>query len=92
MLMNFKVQDFQSIKNYDFYLQFDSQGEKEMRMIFEGQNALHHVVKDLSKKLDELLGRQEMVLTRVSQISSGGAVQVPQGGAQQVKYKYFTLF
>ncbi|VDI27386.1 lectin, mannose-binding 1 [Mytilus galloprovincialis] len=52
-------------------------------MIFEGQNSIHHAVKELRKTLDELLGRQEMVLTRVSQLSTGGAVQAPQGGAQQ---------
>ena len=68
-----------------------AQGERELRMIFEGQNSIHHAVKDLRKVLDELLGRQEMVLSRVSQISSGGAVQPPQGGAQQVNSCLFFL-
>ncbi|XP_076081528.1 protein ERGIC-53-like isoform X1 [Mytilus galloprovincialis] len=67
----------------DYEGEFDNQGERELRMIFEGQNSIHHAVKELRKTLDELLGRQEMVLTRVSQLSTGGAVQAPQGGAQQ---------
>ena len=46
-------------------------------MIFDGQNEMHNTLKELNRKLDELMGRQEMVLSRVSQLT-GGNVQVAQ--------------
>ncbi|KAK3587680.1 hypothetical protein CHS0354_042464 [Potamilus streckersoni] len=61
--------------------QYMGQGDRELQMIFEGQNLIHQNIRDLSHKLDELLGRQELVLSRVSSLSSG--VQVPQGSGSQ---------
>ncbi|XP_052217244.1 protein ERGIC-53-like isoform X2 [Dreissena polymorpha] len=61
---------------------YENQADRELRMIFEGQNFIHQTLKELGKRFDELLGRQELVLSRVSQMSQGG-VAVPQGGAQQ---------
>ncbi|KAK6184877.1 hypothetical protein SNE40_007239 [Patella caerulea] len=57
---------------------FESQNERELKMIFDGQNNIHGTLKDLNRKLDELIGRQELVLSRVS---AGQPVQV-QGGQQ----------
>ncbi|XP_021357046.1 protein ERGIC-53-like [Mizuhopecten yessoensis] len=63
---------------------FESQGEQELKMIFDGQNEMHNTLKTLNRKLDELLGRQEMVLSKIGQLPSGqvqgGAP--PQGGNQ----------
>ncbi|XP_052813615.1 protein ERGIC-53-like isoform X2 [Mya arenaria] len=62
---------------------YENQADRELRMIFEGQNFIHQTLRELGKRFDELLGRQEMVLSKVSQMSPGGGVQVPQGGGQQ---------
>ncbi|ESO85090.1 hypothetical protein LOTGIDRAFT_168115 [Lottia gigantea] len=58
---------------------FESQNERELKMIFEGQSNIHLTMKDLNRKLDELLGRQELVLSRVS----GGQPVPVQGQGQQ---------
>lgn len=62
-----------------------------MRMIFDGQNEMHNTLKELNRKLDELMGRQEMVLSRVSQLT-GGNVQVAQVRKSKtvVQVKYTT--
>ncbi|KAL5019807.1 hypothetical protein ScPMuIL_002699 [Solemya velum] len=63
---------------------FEGQGDREVRMIFEGQTMIHETMRELSRKLDELLGRQEMTLSRVNSLS-GGQVHAPaQGGGQPV--------
>ena len=49
-------------------------------MIFEGQNMIHHTLREMSKRFDELMGRQELVLSKVTQMSSG--VGVPAAGGQ----------
>nr|XP_022312561.1 protein ERGIC-53-like [Crassostrea virginica] len=63
----------------EFDSMFEAQEDRELRMIFDGQNEMHNTLKELNRKLDELMGRQEMVLSRVSQLT-GGNVQVAQGG------------
>jgi uncharacterized protein YaaR (DUF327 family) len=62
-------------------IQFEAQEDRELRMIFDGQNEMHNTLKELNRKLDELMGRQEMVLSRVSQLT-GGNVQVTQVNSQ----------
>ncbi|XP_041355326.1 protein ERGIC-53-like [Gigantopelta aegis] len=61
---------------------FEGQNERELKQIFEGQNMIHNVIRDLNRKLDELLGRQEIVLSKVTSFTQGGQV-VQQGGQQQ---------
>ena len=61
---------------------FENQGDRELRMIFEGQNMIHHTLREMSKQFDELMGRQELVLSKVTQMSSG--VAMPAGGSGQV--------
>ena len=61
---------------------FENQGDRELRMIFEGQNMIHHTLREMSKRFDELMGRQELVLSKVTQMSSG--VAMPAGGSGQV--------
>lgn len=78
---------------FPFYLplQFEAQEDRELRMIFDGQNEMHNTLKELNRKLDELMGRQEMVLSRVSQLT-GGNVQVAQVRKSKtvVQVKYTT--
>ena len=67
------------------FVQFQSQNEKELKQIFDGQNMIHVIMKELSRKLDELMGRQEMVLSRVNSFPVGGnQQQQQQPGAPQV--------
>ncbi|BFZ26129.1 hypothetical protein BsWGS_29168 [Bradybaena similaris] len=50
---------------------YQSQNEKEMKQIFDGQNVIHVVLKDLNRKLDELMGRQELVISRINSLPVG---------------------
>ena len=63
---------------------YENQADRELRMIFEGQNFIHQTLRELSKRFDELLGRQELVLSKVTQMSAGG-VAIPQAGVSVVK-------
>lgn len=76
ILFVFILHEFQKVISY-LPLQFEAQEDRELRMIFDGQNEMHNTLKELNRKLDELMGRQEMVLSRVSQLT-GGNVQVAQ--------------
>lgn len=60
---------------------FESEGQRELRQIFDGQMNIHNSVREVSRKLDELLGRQELVLAKVSSLPGGQ--QVPQPQVQQ---------
>lgn len=51
-----------------------------MRQIFQGQNQIYEVVKELGKKIDAVVGRQERTLSLISQ-QAGGVVQTQQGSA-----------
>lgn len=51
-------------------------------MIFEGQNMIHHTLREMSKRFDELLGRQELVLSKVTQITSGVGMPAASGHGQ----------
>ncbi|KAJ8912854.1 hypothetical protein NQ315_007986 [Exocentrus adspersus] len=57
---------------------YESDSQREMRQIFEGILQIYEYVKDLGKKLDEVVGRQERTMSLISQ---GVAVQggVPSG-------------
>ena len=43
---------------------------------------IHNIIRDLNRKLDELLGRQELVLSKVTTFTQGGQI-AQQGGQQQ---------
>lgn len=62
---------------------FESQGERELKQIFDIQNSMFQVLRDLNKRLDELHGRQELVLSKVSS-GSGGVQMVQQGQGQPI--------
>nr|XP_023020150.1 protein ERGIC-53 [Leptinotarsa decemlineata] len=54
---------------------YESDSQRELRQIFQGQNQIYEVIKELNRKLDEVVGRQERTMSLISQ--QGG---VPQGG------------
>ncbi|CAN7983434.1 unnamed protein product, partial [Ixodes hexagonus] len=57
---------------------YDTQQQRELRQIFEGQSHMFEGLKALHRKLDEVLGRQERTLSLVS--AAGGGVAVGGGG------------
>lgn len=46
---------------------FESDNQRELRQIFQGQNQIYETIRELSKKLDEVVGRQERTLSLISQ-------------------------
>lgn len=60
---------------------FESDNQRELRQIWEAQSTTSEVLKELSKKLDEVIGRQERTL---GLLSVGGQQQIQQGGGAQV--------
>ncbi|XP_074649418.1 protein ERGIC-53-like [Tubulanus polymorphus] len=56
---------------------FESQGQRELKQIYDSQNAIHSKLRDLDRKMDEIVGRQERTMSQISGISAGGV----QGGS-----------
>ncbi|XP_078666702.1 protein ERGIC-53-like [Branchiostoma floridae x Branchiostoma belcheri] len=72
----------------EFDAVFEREEERELRLIFEGQEKIHKTVRDLQRKLDEIVGRQERTLSLVSTVqqtmpAAGGVQAVPAGGGAQ---------
>jgi len=64
---------------------FEEEQIRELRQIFQGQSELRTLVQTLSRKLDEIVGRQETTISLVNAVSQGGIAshqigQVPAGG------------
>lgn len=62
---------------------YESDSQRELRQIFQGQNHISQLINVLSSKLDEVVGRQERTLSLISQ--QAGAIthgQVPPSGGQ----------
>ena len=57
--------------------EYESLGEKELQQIFDAQSHMYETLKNLNRKLDEILGRQERTLSVIGSIGMG---QVAQGG------------
>lgn len=55
---------------------FESDNQRELRQIFQGQSQMFEVTRELSRKLDEIVGRQERTLSLISSIQAGGGVPV----------------
>ncbi|KAI4502645.1 hypothetical protein M0802_002557 [Mischocyttarus mexicanus] len=64
---------------------FETDNQRELRQIFSGQSQMSNVLKELSKKLDEVIGRQETTLSLLSQVQVGGAVGQGQGQGQPIQ-------
>ncbi|XP_066589182.1 protein ERGIC-53 [Prorops nasuta] len=55
---------------FDEYFETDNQ--RELRQIFSGQSQTFEALRDLNRKLDEIVGRQERTLSLINQIQVGG--------------------
>lgn len=51
---------------------FESDNQRELRQIFQGQSHIFETLKSLNQKLDEVVGRQDRTMSLISQ--QGGAV------------------
>jgi len=66
---------------------FEDDNTRELKQIFQGQSAMSDVLRELHRKMDEIIGRQERSLSVLTAIqnsggrSTGGAPQVAGGGA-----------
>ncbi|XP_072034073.1 protein ERGIC-53-like [Amphiura filiformis] len=65
---------------------FEDTQTRELRLIFDAQSSIIQNVKALSRKLDEIVGRQERTLSAISAVQSGQGnyqQQPPPGSGQQ---------
>ncbi|KAI4478070.1 hypothetical protein M0804_012261 [Polistes exclamans] len=58
----------------EFEEYFETDNQRELRQIFAGQSHMFNILKEVSKKLDEIVGRQERTLSLISQVQVGGVV------------------
>lgn len=66
---------------------FESDNQRELRQIFQGQSQIFELYKEVNRKIDEVIGRQERTLSLIAQQQSGmvhGQAQVPPPVAQGV--------
>lgn len=64
---------------------FESDGQRELRQIFQGQSQIYDVLRDLNKKVDEVIGKQMnslSMLTAVYGHAQGQPIQPGQAPAQ----------
>ncbi|XP_012221854.1 protein ERGIC-53 [Linepithema humile] len=68
----------------EFEEYFETENQRELRQIFNGQSQMFDVLRELNRKLDEIVGRQERTLGLISQVQPGQAgVQVTGQPGQQ---------
>lgn len=60
---------------------FETDNQRELRQIFQGQNNIFQVVRELNAKLDEIVGRQERTMSLISQTAGGVAPPAVPGQA-----------
>ncbi|GAB0092585.1 Protein ERGIC-53 [Sergentomyia squamirostris] len=60
---------------------FESDNQRELRQIWQAQSQMTDVIKDLSRKMDEVIGRQERTLGLLSVGGQGAGVPSAGGGA-----------
>lgn len=58
---------------------FETDSQRELRQIFQGQSSMFDVLRDLNRKIDEVVGRQERTLSLLSTIQQGAGIQMPPG-------------
>lgn len=64
---------------------FENDNQRELRQIFQGQSQMSEGLKEVSRKIDEVIGRQESTLSLISRgipVQQQQQPQVP-GGPQQ---------
>jgi len=60
---------------------FEDDSTRELKQIFQGQASMNEVLRDLHRKMDEIIGRQDRSLSVLTAIqNSGGAVATGGGG------------
>ncbi|KAF0301028.1 Protein ERGIC-53 [Amphibalanus amphitrite] len=62
--------------------EYDSEATRELRQIFDGQSQIYETVRELHRKMDEIVGRQERTLSLLSQQSGGGQAPPPPAPGQ----------
>ncbi|XP_037956410.1 protein ERGIC-53 [Teleopsis dalmanni] len=63
---------------------YESENQRELRQIWQGQSQIFEHLRELSRKVDEVIGRQENTLSLVSRgISAAAGAAAPAGGGQQ---------
>ena len=64
---------------------FEDETVRELKTIFQGQSQMNEVMRDLHRKMDEIIGRQERALSVLTNIQNNGVRAVggapAQGGA-----------
>ena len=65
-------------EDYDWGV-FEDDNVRELKQIFQGQSSMNEVLRDLHRKMDEIIGRQERSLSVLNNIQSGGRAQVQAG-------------
>ena len=64
---------------------FEDDNIRELKQIFQGQSSMNEVMRDLHRKMDEIIGRQERALSVLTNIQNsgvrGGGGAPVQGGA-----------
>ncbi|CAH0599968.1 unnamed protein product [Chrysodeixis includens] len=68
-------------KDGEFDDWFESDGQRELRQIFQGQTQIHDVLRDLNKKVDEVIGKQMNALSMLTAVYSQAQGQPIQPGA-----------
>jgi len=63
-------------KDAEYEEWFESDSQREFRQIFTGLLKMHEDTRELNRKLDEVIGRQERTLSLLSSVQAGSAQQV----------------
>lgn len=50
---------------------FETENQRELRQIFNGQSQMFDALREVLRKLDEIVGKQERTLSLVSQVGQG---------------------
>lgn len=70
------------VKDKEYEDWFETDNQRELRQIFQGQSSMFDVLRDLNRKIDEVVGRQERTLSLLSAVQqAGGMPALPPGTA-----------
>ncbi|XP_030752265.1 protein ERGIC-53 [Sitophilus oryzae] len=61
---------------------FESDNQRELRQIFQGQNQIYEVMKELNRKLDEVVGKQERTIGLITQQTGAVGSNIPPAQGQ----------
>ena len=69
------------LEEEDYDWAFEDDNVRELKQIFQGQSAMNEVLRDLHRKMDSIIERQERSLTLLNGVKSGGGQpQIQAGG------------